>query len=341
MSYSYRAYGLGIDSSSPIAGLESLPFQPDTIDVRFEDGPEPDWARKILFLPGRILAHKPEPAGAADPSFILTQHGDEQGFELAYSDGTRFVVDSAAKRVWGTYQPPLTADDMASYFLGPVAGFLLRRRHISCLHASAVELCGNAVCFCGEAGSGKSTTAAALALRGIPVLAEDIVALREVDGNFQAVPGYPRVCLWRESVRLLLGSDDTLPQWTPVWEKRYLPLDGRRAGFTRRNLPLGLVYLFAPRSSETTAPRVEILSQREALLELVQNTYMNWVLGREKRATEFDTLCRLVQRVEIRRIVPHSQPEKIANLCELILQDARAFLNLRDNSVTPSRGQES
>jgi hypothetical protein len=292
----------------------------------FEDGLEPDWAKKLLALPAQILSHRSEPAGSPDPSFVLTQHGEIDGFQLAYSDGTRFVADGGAAHIWGTYQPPLTAEDMATYFLGPVLGFVLRRRNINCLHASGVEIQGRAVCFCGDAGFGKSTTAAALALRGLPVLAEDIVALAEDGGEFRAVPGYPRVCLWPESVRMLLGRDDALPQLTPVWEKRYLELDEQRAKFVQASLPLGLLYLFAPRSSEHGVPRVDKISPRDALLELVQNTYMNWVLNREQRAKEFDALCRLVQLVPVRRIVPHANPEKIAALCDLILRDASAIL---------------
>lgn len=293
----------------------------------FEDGPEPDWARKLLALPARILSQRSETPGSADPSFILIQHGEFAGFELSYSDGTRFVVDGAAARIWGTYRPPLTVEDMATYFLGPVLGFVLRRRNSTCLHASGVEIQGHAVCFCGDAGYGKSTTAAALALRGLPVLAEDIVALEESGAEFRAVPGYPRVCLWPESVSMLFGRDDALPQLTPAWEKQYLELDGQRAKFAQTKLPLGVLYLFAPRSDDQGVARVEKLSPREALLELVQNTYMNWVLDREQRAKEFDTLCRLVQRVPVRRIVPYATPEKIAGLCDLILRDAPAILS--------------
>jgi hypothetical protein len=326
LSYSYRAYGLGIDSSSRIAGLQSALLQQGEIGLWFEDGPEPDWVKKLLVLPARTLSQRSEPPGSVDPSFVLTELGEGGGFELSYSDGTHFVVDRVAAHVWGTYQPPLTAEDLATYFLGPVLGFVLRRRNVACLHASGIEIQGYAVCFCGDAGSGKSTTAAALALQGLPVVAEDIVALEESGGEFRAVPGYPRVCLWPESVSMLLGRQDALPQLTPVWEKRYLELDGSRAKFTEGKLPLGLVYLFAPRSDQD-APRIEKLSSREALLELVQNTYMNWVLNREQRASEFDTLCRLVQRVPVRRIVPHAKPEKMANLCELILRDAPATLS--------------
>jgi hypothetical protein len=338
VSYSYRAYGLGVDSSCHISGLVSTSAQFRRHNLSFEDGPEPDWVRALLTLPGRILSRRSEPPGSPDPSFLLTQFGEAGGFQLSYSDGTRFVVDGTAEHVWGTYQPPLTADDMATYFLGPVMGFVLRRRNITCLHASAVDIRGRAVCFCGDAGYGKSTTAAALALGGHRVLAEDIVALEESGGEFRAVPGHPRVCLWPESVSMLFGHADALPQITPAWEKHYLELDGARAKFSPAKLPLGVVYLIAPRSSEENTPRVEKLSSREALLGLVQNTYMNWVLGREQRANEFDTLSRLVQQIPVRRIVPHAKPEKIVSLCELILQDAASVLAPPVGSSPPNLG---
>jgi hypothetical protein len=322
LSYSYRAYGLGINSSCPIAGLHPTPLQPGEAGLEFQEGPKPDWVINLLALPPRILSHRSEPAGSADPSFVLSEHGEAEGYELSYSDGTRFVVDGAAAHIWGTYQPPLTAEDMATYFLGPVLGFVLRHRNIICLHASCVEIQSHAVCFCGDAGYGKSTTAAALALRGLPVIAEDVVALEESAGGFRAVPGYPRVCLWPESVRMLLGREDALPQLTPVWEKRFLELDGGRAKFAAAKLPFGVIYLFAPRSDDQGVPRVEKISPREALLDLVQNTYMNWVLDRGQRAEEFDLLCRLVQHVPVRRITPHAKPEKLAALCDLILRDA-------------------
>ena len=332
MSYSYLAYGLELECSSRIEALQCVPSHSPKIDLRFEDGPEPAWAQALVSLPRTVLRRRLEPAGAAEPSVVLTQLGEEQGFELAYSDGVRFVSDAAATRLWGECQPPMAKEEFAVYFLGPVMGFVLRRRHITCLHSSAIEFQGHAISLCGEAGFGKSTTAAAFALRGLPVIAEDIVPLQEDAGTFLAVPGYPRVCLWPESVQMLLGREDALPLITAGWEKRYLALDGQPAKFASRKLPLALVYIFAPRAGDTSAPRVEKLSPREAVLDLVRNTYMNWVIGSEQRAAEFDTLCRLVENVEIRRVVPHAQPEKIDELCDLILRDAEAFLSATKHS---------
>lgn len=315
-----------MESTSRIEALSCDPGTFAKIDLRFEDGPEPDWVRGLLSLPRKIIKRRLQPAEDAEPSFHLTQLGEEQGFELAYSDGTRFVSNREGTRLWGAYQPPMAAEDLAVYFLGPVMGFLLRRRHITCLHSSAIEVQGHAISLCGEAGFGKSTTAAALALRGYPVVAEDIVPLHEVGKRFLAVPGYPRVCLWPESVQMLLGNEEALPLITTGWEKRYLALDGQRARFAAQELPLALIYVFGSRAADSNAPRIEILPAREAALELVRNTYMNWVIGSEQRATEFDSVCRLVERVSVRRIVPHENPGRIGELCDLILSDAEAAL---------------
>jgi hypothetical protein len=277
-------------------------------------------------LPGHIISRRPGVEKNGDPAFVLTEHGGGKCFDLAYTDGTRFVANEACDRVWGAFQPPLTSEDLATYFLGPVMGFLLRRRQITCLHASGVELQQHAVVFAGGAGYGKSTTAAALALRGVPVLSEDIVPLKLTEGRFWAIPGYPRVCLWPEAVANLTGDPESLPKLTPIWEKRYLPLDGIRAKFAAERKPLGIVYLFGESSGEGKSPRVEEMRPKEALLGLVQSTYMNWLPGRERRAREFDELSRLVKEVPVRKIVSYRDAAKIPALCDLIQADVGRVL---------------
>ena len=184
MSYSYRAYGLGIHSTINIPGLELTEVCPGDLRLKVEGGPEPEWVRLATRTEGRVVSYLPAGERTADPSFVLAEHGEADCYELSYSDGTRFVVNGAADRVWGSCAAPLTDEDLATYFLGPVVGFLLRRMQITCLHASGVKLHGRAVLLCGDAGCGKSTTAAALALRGAAVVSEDIVPFRLTKGTF-------------------------------------------------------------------------------------------------------------------------------------------------------------
>jgi hypothetical protein len=197
------------------------------------------------------------------------------------------------------------------------------------LHASALAVGDFAVAITGAAGAGKSTTAAAFALRGASVLCEDIAALDESSRGFSVRPGYPRVCLWPDAVAKLLGDKTALPNLTPTWDKKYLPLDGCRARFETKTLPLVAIYLLGLRMSEENAPRFEEISGKEALLELVQNTYMNALLNREQRAAEFELLSRLVARIPCKRVTPNSDPGRITALCELIEADALELASAR------------
>jgi len=49
---------------------------------------------------------------------------------------------------------------------------------------------------------------------------------------------------------------------------------------------------------------------------------MNWLLDRDRRASEFDILTRLVTDVRVRKIVPHTDPHRVNAMCELICSDA-------------------
>jgi hypothetical protein len=333
VTLSYRIYGLNLSSDSAIPGLQEEPHGLTCADVCVQLSTEPLWVREALQLPSLILHSVAACPETHDPAFRLTSFGEGQFFQLAYSDGARFVVDGEATRIWGTAGESQTIEDLSTYFLGPVMGFILRRRGITALHASAFCIDGKAVVLTGEAGSGKSTTAAALALRGVSVLCEDIAAIEEKDESFTVEPGHPRICLWPESVRALMGRPDALPRLSPNWEKCYLPLDGSSARLEREKRPLGAAYILAARETGVSAPRIDEVSGREVLLELVQNTYMNWLLDRSQRAAEFELLAHLLSRIPVRRVVPHSDPARIGALCELIARDARLLLANRMSSV--------
>jgi hypothetical protein len=275
---------------------------------------------------------------ASDASHTVTAFGAQQYFKMAYGDGTRFVIDGDGNQMWATCPPPLTSDDLCVYLRGPAMGFVLQRRGFPALHASAVSVNGKAVVLCGQTQAGKSTIAAALSLRGLSVLSEDISVLAEGDGILQVEPGYPRICLWPEAVQNLFGKPDALPKLTPTWEKCFLPLDGTDSKFEPRRRPLGTIYLLSQREAGTNAPRVEVLSSRQALLGLVQNTYMNWLLDRTQRASEFEVLSKVVLQVPVRRIVPHSDPARIAELCDLILSDSSHLIGTREPARLVPRG---
>ena len=328
MNLSYRIYGLSLSSDLPIPGLRGVSSASDHPDLHVQFGAEPQWVVDALRLPATVLQRLPACEETQDPAFVLTAFGGTQFFRLDYSDGTRFVVNAAATHIWGAAGPSQTMEDLSTYFLGPVLGFVLRRRGITALHGSSVCVDGRAIILTGEAGAGKSTSAAALALRGLAVLCEDVAAIHEQHGAFFVRPGYPRVCLWPESVAMLLGQPESLPRIAPNWEKCYLPLDDAPARHASCDQPLGAIYILATRDSHA-APRIEEVNGRDILVELVQSTYMNWLLDRQQRAQEFELLSRLASQIPVRRIVPHRDPARIGALCDLLLDDARLTLSGR------------
>ena len=149
---------------------------------------------------------------------------------ITYWDGMKFWLNPEGSAVWAKWPETSSLEDAATFLLGPVLGFLLRLRGITCLHASAVVLDGRAVAFVGDAGAGKSTTAAAFARRGHPVLSDDVVALVEREGAFHVLPAYGYLSLWADSVTMLYGPEKKLPSFSSNWDKRMLSFaeDGLR-----------------------------------------------------------------------------------------------------------------
>ena len=88
-----------------------------------------------------------------------------------------FRVNPGADHV--TVQPEEGADPLLlrSYLFGSVLAILCYRRGLFPLHGSCVLLDGEAVVFSGASGAGKSTLATALALRGHPLLCDDVCAI--------------------------------------------------------------------------------------------------------------------------------------------------------------------
>lgn len=246
-------------------------------------------------------------------------------------------MDAAGTRLWVQGPEGATLEYLAPYLLGPVLGRLLRLRGTPCLHGSAVAAGGQVLAVLGFPGAGKSTTAAAFARLGFPVLTDDITVLREENDAFLVLPGDPNLCLWPQSVDYLYGSPTALPPvisdntLDPEWDKRWLDLTAPGYHFQSRPLPLGAIYILGDRQ-EDAGPRVEEVRGKERLMLLIANTYGALFLDRERLAREFEVLGRLLERVPVRRLIPRAGPDYLPQLCETIIKD---FSHLRSRGECP------
>ncbi|HEU4510766.1 MAG TPA: hypothetical protein VFR78_21225 [Pyrinomonadaceae bacterium] len=317
MPYRCSIYGLGVISNKAIPGVPVSPIT--AADVRISFGSLPEWVREDTQLETSYVADYNDDCG--NPMLRVFRVRDGAYYRFSYADRTEFVLDHGATEIWADWPEPLTLEDAATYLLGPIMGFVMLLRGVVCLHASAIAIGDEAIAVLGPAGSGKSTTAAAFSERGYRVLAEDVVTLDDHGRKFLVRPAYPCIRLWPSSVKALYGSETHLPKLTPNWEKRYLDLTERPEQFQSRPLPLAAVYQLGERSNSAAAPFVEPVDRAEGLISLVANTYATKLMDKQMRAREFEVLTRVLRHVAVRRVTPHTDPARIYELCDSILND--------------------
>lgn len=301
--FCYSVYGLQVHSNAPIPGLVPLPTTSE-VDVRVWLNLMPSWLdERVQVVEG------------------VRKFGDGTYLGITYEDRTKFIIDRSGREIWTTWPDNLTLEDTTTYLLGPILGFILRLRGVVCLHASSVQIGETCIAIVGRAGAGKSTTAAAFAKAGFPILSDDVVPLVEQNSSFLVQPAYPRVRLWPESVEILYGTPDALPCLTPNWDKRYLDLTQEGYQFQPQPLPLGAIYILGDRSTVPEAPFVEAMSAHQSLIYLITNTYANSSLDKIMRADEFDFLSRVVANVPVKGVIPHTNSAYLSKFCQIVLED--------------------
>lgn len=317
----HLAYGLRLQADVPLPGL---PIYTEALgqDVRIHIGEKSVFSAAISTSPGDLLHERPDRSSPDYPNLRVFRLEGGKLIGFFYQDGARFAVSREGNEIWADWPDGYSLEDGCTYLIGPVLAYALRLRGVTCLHASAIAVDDRAIALMGESGAGKSTTAAAFAQLGFAVLSDDVAVLGESGGHFQVQPGYPRINMWPDSVRSFFRSEDALPAITPTWEKRYLALDQSGLRFQSSALPLGGIYILDERGADLTAPFIEEVAGGEAMIALVANAYVNYLLDPEMQVRDFDVFKRLLAGVRVRRVRPPADPARVFALCQGIVADA-------------------
>jgi hypothetical protein len=258
----YRVCGLSVASDVALPGLiEGRPGTPPEVTIRCAPVPAdlagatakgPTWQAG----PDQFLLHIP---GIA--RFLLTG-----GREIAFA--------------------PESEDSLAHlpiFLIGTVFGILLHQRGQIVLHASAVQVQGRAVLFCGASGAGKSTLAAALGQRGYPVVTDDVCAI-QIDGNPGPLvfPDGRQLKLWAQSIERLKLGDTRGARVRPELQKFYVEPQQSYS----EPLPLGAVYVLR----EARPPHAEGIERPnvvDAALALRRNAYRPLLIRRLNQKEDY------------------------------------------------------
>lgn len=284
----YRVCGLVLGSDLRFPELELCPSGSADITLRFRsEGAEPH--DSPLFY-----HHWRFPNGEITLSFAR----EGSGFWLRFPNLADFLVSSDASNVVCTPTAGTPKRTLRHLFLNQVLPLALSQQGRLILHASTIVAGQGAVAFVGPAGHGKSTLAAALAERGLPVLTDDCLLLDERGRDLIAAPSYGGIRLWPDSVEALFSEPPPSTAVAHYTHKKRLYPHRRLIPFCRRSVPLHRIFVLNPvEMVDVPAPvAVTRLSPRAAFLELVRYAYRMDVADREKLVRDVDLFGRVAVR---------------------------------------------
>ena len=249
----------------------------------------------MIAVPELEVLYRPVSARLEDPA------GDGPLFEARPTVAVLDIPSIArvrvedGKRVAVQRAPGASDDDLAWLLSGPVRQIGWLQQGSMALWASAVAIGGRAVAIAGGPACGKSAVAAALALRGHPVLADEALPV-VVEPSATARGAGDGLGLWPAAVEQL-GLDSAAGEMgRPALEKRTYRFPSAPSA------PLVAVVILE-REAHRGAPATERLHAADALKAVAPNTAMAPLvepLG--LKAEHFRWITRLTAQVGVFRI---------------------------------------
>lgn len=206
------------------------------------------------------------------------------------------------------------------FLLGSAMGLLLHQRGLFPLHANAVVLDGRAIAVAGASGAGKSTLAAWFTRQGLQLVGDDVIVLRPSEKGMVALPGPPRVRLWREALDTFgLGSEGLEPSYVDEdFDKWDLPV--ALSDLASEELPLGGVYVLED------GPEIAVrrLGGAAAVTVLYDHTYRGgYVEQLGSAAAHWRTVTSLAASIPVFRLERPRDLSQLDALGRAVLDHAR------------------
>jgi hypothetical protein len=290
----YQVFGLVIQSELVLPELNTSDQTEPDINILI--GPIPSKLEKVSFK-GAIFESSPD--------------------EFLFSNDIVNLHIKNGKTIF--FQPNNNASDqeIRLYILGTGMGVILHQRGLLPIHGSSIAHNGYAYIFSGISTSGKSTLAAAFALKGYKVLADDIsVVKKDNNGIFMVHPGIPHIKIWND-VQSVLNFPEVTERVRPQLEKYFIT---HQIEFYNEPLPLAAIcVLNIKRDKGFKYSKITGVNKFNSLRN---NTFRIRILDSSGQTeAHFQTVSQLANSIDLYNIYRPSIPLNINELVDFIEQN--------------------
>ena len=224
-----------------------------------------------------------------------------------------FLVSANGRKIIGRSLTDHPLESFQTYLLGQVLSFAMVRQGVEPLHSTVIVRDGKAVAFLGDCGYGKSTLAGAFLQSGFRLLTDDMLVIKERNGGFLAYPGPPRIKLFPEIAEELLTEEVVGTPMNPDTTKLIIPLSAKDV--VQSPTPLQLFYALQPPDIHNGNVTIERLSQSQALLAFIQNTFNTIIRTPERLTQQFNFATKLAATLPVKSL---SYPRELAWLPKVV-----------------------
>ena len=306
--HSYRLYGVSISSELP------LPF------------PEPQGSIesdlcKVEIRVSNILGQEDPSRGAPVPGFYYTEMPDSSSY-VRWDDVGEALISKNGDLITCRPVPHVESESFQVYLLGQALSFALVKRGFEPVHATAITVGDHAIAFLGDCGLGKSTLASAFLQAGHRLLTDDLLLLQQRAQPIVAFPGPARIKLFpKVATRFLADASNGVPL-NPRTRKQIIPLSNTLV--CSKAMPLSAIYVLAPpNKAHDNSVRITPLTEREAFVSLLCNTFNRVIADPDRLRRHFEAAQTLANVMRIRKLFYPRSLEQLPLVREAILSDLR------------------
>lgn len=207
-------------------------------------------------------------------SLVIEADGETcaaQAFFLTFADVAQFDILFASREIVARpFNEDISGHTIRHLLVDQIWPRVLAHNGALVLHASGVATGEGALLFVGHSGRGKSTLAASLHQRGLPLIGDDAVLIDGLNDNARCKAVYRSLRLFADSIETLFDPTVDQSDVADYTDKRNIHFPVLETADASH--PVRAIFFISPESDDASA-RVNPVSPGDACMRLVEHNF--------------------------------------------------------------------